>query len=254
MISKWLRGVVGKPLMGMRRHPFPSIAPERPFYAIGDVHGRLDLLQQLLTRLEPSHPLVFVGDYIDRGDYGAQVLRHLQYLDEKSSRTVFCLMGNHEDMLLRFLDEPQQNAQPWMWNGGFETLTSFGIKCSPNELTGEKARRVAGQLRDAMGETLLEWSRARPLTWSSGNVTAVHAALDPTRPVSAQERQVCLWGRGDGFRRPRQDGQWVIHGHTIVDDPSFGDGIISIDTGAFATGRLTAAEIFDGGVRFVTTD
>lgn len=227
-----------------------AIAPAERFYAVGDIHGRLDLLQAILTRIDGDCRTVFVGDYIDRGDYSAQVLRHLHHLSETSKGRVICLLGNHEEMLLRFLEDPEQVSGLWFRNGGLQTLASFGIK---NVTPEDNADAVATQLRQAMGEALVTWLSNRPLIWTSGNVSVVHAALDPDKPVEEQPRQTCLWGRPHYSRARRADGQWVVHGHTIVDQARIMRGVISIDTGAFATGRLTAAEVFPSGVRFTST-
>ncbi len=252
MVTSWIKGFIGRARPG-RETSVPGIAPDERFVVVGDIHGRLDLLQALLMRVEDDCPLIFVGDYIDRGDYSAQVLRHLQHFDTAANRPVVCLMGNHEDMLLRFLNEPGRYAHHWFRNGGFQTLASFGITEFDLHPTNEIAEAVAGKLKQVMGAGLLSWLRDRPLIWSSGNVTVVHAALDPDLTVDDQQRQVCLWGHPMFPRRRRADGQWVVHGHTIIDRPRVNNGVVSVDTGAFATNRLTAAEIYRGGVRFVST-
>ncbi len=234
--------------------PVSTIAPDQRFYAIGDIHGRLDLLQSLLSRLDPNIPLVFVGDYIDRGGYGAQVLHQLRHLNLAPNRQVVCLLGNHEEMLLKFVDDPARFGRHWLRNGGAHTLASFGISGVDEFTIRERPEFIAGQLQRAMGENLLTWLQERPLTWTSGNVTAVHAALDPSLSVADQSRQVCLWGHPKFFQQQRRDGQWVVHGHTIVDAPYVHNGVVSIDSGAFFSGRLTAAEILEGNIRFISTE
>ncbi|MCX8954657.1 serine/threonine protein phosphatase, partial [Ruegeria sp. NA] len=92
-----------------------------------------------------------------------------------------------------------------------------------------------------------------PLTWTSGNVTFVHAALDPRQSIQSQDRQICLWGHPMFPRLARSDAQWVVHGHTIVNQPRVKNRVVSIDTGAFASGRLTAVEIDSGSVGFLST-
>lgn len=253
MDKAWISGLLGRGATQGGDRFATEIAPADRFFAIGDIHGRLDLLQALLPQIDATCPLVFVGDYVDRGDHGAQVLRQLHHFSETSGGRVTCLLGNHEEMLLRFVEDPKRVGGLWLQNGGLQTLASFGVTDIAGVTGGEGAVAVARQLRQAMGEDLLNWLATRPLTWSNGNVTAVHAALDPRSPVEAQQRQVCLWGHPMFPQHPRADGQWVVHGHTIVAHPRAKDGIVSIDTGAFATSRLTAAEIFRGGVRFIST-
>ncbi len=253
MVRDWIKGLFDKRDAQASLPVMPEIAPDQPFIAIGDIHGRLDLLQDLLPRLDDSCPWVFVGDYVDRGAYSAQVLHQLRHLSETSGGRVTCLLGNHEEMLLRFVDDPKRVSRLWLQNGGVQTLASFGITGVAEAILGEPAVEIAEELQRVMGEDLLSWLRDRPLTWTSGNITVVHAALDPRHPISAQPRDICLWGHPMLTREPREDGQWVLHGHTIVDPARAENGVISIDTGAFVTNRLTAAEVFQGGVRFTST-
>ncbi|WP_298849221.1 metallophosphoesterase [uncultured Ruegeria sp.] len=230
-----------------------DIAPAEQLTAVGDIHGRLDLLQALLPRLNDQRPLVFVGDYIDRGPYSAQVLRQLHHLSKTSEGRVQCLLGNHEEMLLRFVDDPQRYINLWFHNGGLQTLASFGIPLPSETEISEHGPELAKQLRRAMGKDLLTWLADLPLTWTSGNVALVHAALDPRQPLNEQSRQICLWGHPMFPRLSRCDTQWVVHGHTIVNRPRIRNRVVSIDTGAFASGRLTAVEIQSGSVRFLST-
>lgn len=230
-----------------------DVAPAEKVTAVGDIHGRLDLLQAVLPRLDDQSPLVFLGDYIDRGAYSAQVLRHLHHLSEASDGRVQCLLGNHEEMLLQFVNDPERYARLWFHNGGAETLSSFGLEC-PDELdSGKHLPELAERLRHKMGDSLLDWLANLPLTWTSGNVTFVHAALDPRQSIQSQDRQICLWGHPMFPRLARSDAQWVVHGHTIVSHPRVKNRVVSIDTGAFASGRLTAVEIDSGSVGFLST-
>ncbi|SHF18508.1 serine/threonine protein phosphatase 1 [Ruegeria intermedia] len=249
MLRSWIKKLVGASPTGNTA----TLAPEHRFYVVGDIHGRLDLLQQILTQLDPDVPVVFTGDYIDRGDHSAQVLRHLRHLSGGATRLVVCLLGNHEEMLLRFLHDPERTHRLWMRNGGYQTLLSFGLGGLTPDMTTDQAVGAADQLRRAMGAPLLDWLEGLPLSWSNGNVAIVHAALDPRKDCDRQSRDVCLWGHPEFLTRPRSDGMWVVHGHTIVPQPRIRNRVVSIDTGAFATGRLTAAEIGPGKVRFLNT-
>lgn len=243
-----------KKLLGLNSDKsFPPPCPDVPFFAIGDVHGRLDLLERVLDQLPPEPPLVLVGDYVDRGENSAGVLRRLFELSQDSRREVICLKGNHEDMMLRFLDDPERRGGVWLRNGGLQTLASFGVSGVTERMDPESARRVSRALAQAMGASLIDWIRALPHRWKSGNVAVVHAGADPKRPIAEQEAQTLIWGHPDFPAMPRPDGLWILHGHTIKDQPKFGNGIISIDTGAYATGRLTAAGVSQGNVEFLTT-
>ncbi|MAU52947.1 MAG: serine/threonine protein phosphatase [Roseovarius sp.] len=233
------------------------IRPDQAFVAIGDVHGRSDLLfaiDEPLERQAGGLPVVFVGDYVDRGEQSREVLQLLMQATAQDPQRVTCLMGNHERMLLDVLDAPETHGARWLRNGGLQTLASFGVappQGPKNELDALLDMRAA--LAEAMGRAMIDWLRARPLAWQSGNVWVVHAGADPAQPMTQQAEEVLLWGHPRFRRELRADGQWVIHGHTIVETPQARDGRIAIDTGAYATGRLTAALVDPDGVRFLQT-
>lgn len=243
------------PEPGRALHAPPK--PDMDFLAIGDVHGRADLLLKLDRVIEadrPGWPVVFLGDYIGRGDESREVLQLLMSVAPDGDPPVTCLMGNHERMLLDFLDNPARNARRWLKNGGLQTLASYGV--APPRAAGDDPAALEAlrdRLADAMGAAVIDWLRARPLTWRSGDVWAVHAGADPAVPIEAQAPEVLLWGHRDFPRHPRADGQWVVHGHTVVETPGMAEGRIAVDTGAYATGRLTAAAISRDGVTFLQT-
>jgi serine/threonine protein phosphatase 1 len=239
MLSKWFR-------LGSAPAPFAPLAPDQPFTAIGDIHGRADLLGRLLDN-PPDHQIICVGDYVDRGDDSADVLRLLHNRPD-----IICLSGNHEEMMLRFLEDPAIHGRRWLRFGGLQTLASFGIG-TVTESSGANVMKVAAaSLRDAMGESLLNWMLTMPNRWHSGNVAVVHAGADPAVAIHDQTVNDLHWGHENFEKIRRADDTWVVHGHTIVDTPTAQDGRIAIDTGAYATGRLTAAHIVDGTVSFQT--
>ncbi len=225
---------------------FGPPVPDTPFVAIGDIHGRFDLLTQLLPKL-PDLPIICVGDYVDRGDESAQVLRLLQ------SRTdITCLSGNHEDMMLGFIDRPDRDGGRWLLHGGLQTIASFGLAGISPSARGEELAKLRDALIDQMGDELLSWLRDQPAHWQSGNVAVLHAGADPKRPISDQKPQTLRWGHKDFLSTERTDGMWVIYGHTVVEDPKIEAGRVAIDTGAYATGKLTAAIVEPDRVQFLT--
>lgn len=241
---------------------WPDPTPEVPVYAVGDIHGCADPLQRLLVAIdadavERGHraEIVFVGDYIDRGEQSADVLRFLQMLTGEYEGDVTCLMGNHERMMLDFLEDPLENGPRWLRYGGAQTIASFGLKLPGAGTATDGAQLVdlAFDLRAAMGEDLVRWLTRLPEWWNSGNVWIVHAGADPDLPMEEQYGRTLLWGT-DAYRaRPRDDGQWVVTGHTPVPAPGAAEGRIDVDTGAvYDGGRLTAAALSpDGAVRFL---
>lgn len=240
MLRSWLAKLLA------RSQPVAPLSPGGPFCAIGDIHGRFDLLTRLLTKLEPELQVICVGDYVDRGEHSAEVLRFLQAHPE-----ITCLMGNHEQMLLSFLDDPKAAGPRWLRYGGLQTLASFGVAGVSDTSQGADLEKACEALTAAMGEDLITWLRRLPLSWQSGNIFVTHAGCDPAVPVDEQSASHLLWGHPEFFKMPLQDGNWVLHGHTIVDAPSAEAGRISIDTGAFATGRLTAAVVKGQAVEFL---
>lgn len=227
---------------------WPMPAPDRPLAVIGDIHGCDDALARLLNRLDPALDLVLVGDYVDRGEQSAAVLRRVMDLPG-----AVCLRGNHEQMLLDFVAAPERAGPRWLRNGGLQTLASFGITRITPATSGPRLTEAAVALCAAMGPTMLDWLGALPLVHRSGTVAFVHAAADPARPIDRQQDADLLWGHPAFLRGERSDGIWVVHGHTIVETPHARAGRIAVDTGAYATGRLTAAVLGQGDVRFVTT-
>ena len=230
---------------------FPPPVPDEPFYAIGDIHGRADLLQTLLSTIhaeEPDIRLVFVGDYVDRGPSSKEVLDILQALRRQTGPEPIFLMGNHERMCLDYIEDPGTGAERWLRHGGLQTVSSF---------TAAPAGGDTSALRDhfvrAMGPATLGFLKSLRFSWRSGNVAVVHAATDPALPYDMQPESTLLWGHPSFHRLTRADGLWVVHGHTIVEAATARMGRIAIDTGAYATGQLTAARIGPEGIAFLST-
>ena len=215
--------------------------PEELVCLIGDLHGRADLLQRFL-RLRACHfpqaRLVVLGDMIDRGEDSAGVLRLLR---DEAGQGAVCLMGNHEAMLLAALDDPARHGAAWLSHGGLATLMSLGLRCLPRG-PAEMAD-MADALRAALGPDMLAWLRGLPLLWQSGTLVAAHAGLDPARPPRAQLAEVLLWGHRAFAAGRRRDGLWVAHGHVVVERAFGRAGRLALDTGAYATGRLSYALI-----------
>jgi serine/threonine protein phosphatase 1 len=224
-------------------------------YAIGDIHGRADLLEQILDRIDAdlaSNPArtgieVFLGDYIDRGPASREVL-DLLVMRDRSLRSVF-LKGNHESFLTDFLSNPSI-LDHWQYNGGLETLMSYGITPSINANRAKQA-----QLADALGQALPESHRQfigklEP-SFTCGDYFFVHAGVRPGIPLRKQREEDLLWIRQDFLLCEEDFGKIVVHGHTPVPRPDVLPNRINIDTAAFATGQLTCLVLEDDRVDFV---
>lgn len=232
----------------LRNDRRPSSVPEGVrIYAIGDIHGRADLLAPMLSQIEIdialrpiSRPIVvFLGDYIDRGPSSKAVLDLLTN-NEFSFETVF-LKGNHEAFLIKFLDN-SEILNDWRQCGGLETLISFGIKPPINPAPHERAQ-LARSLGNALTTTHRRFLEALKLTFVCGDFVFVHAGLRPLAPIQNQEEDDLLWIRDDFLNWDKDFEKIVVHGHTPVREPDIRANRINIDTGAFATGRLTCMTI-----------
>jgi serine/threonine protein phosphatase 1 len=226
---------------------FADPAPEVPLCVIGDVHGCLPLLEHMLAQVPQDYRIILAGDYIDRGEESAEVLR---YLSARPDLT--CLMGNHENMLLRFLQNPAGEGGRWIRNGGLQTLASFGICGARQQMSSDELRGCRDRLQAAMGEALIAWIASLETSVLSGTVLVAHAGADPCVAADQQEEDALLWGHREFFRTQRRDGIWVVHGHTIVSKPEAERGRIAVDTGAYATGSLSAVCLAGNAPRFLT--
>ena len=212
-------------------------------YAVGDVHGRADLLEQVFAGIDAdinSHPAdvtieIFLGDYIDRGPASSKVLDRL--IDRSRFHRTVCLKGNHETYMLEFLKDPTI-LDEWGRYGGLETLLSYGLTPSLSVDPDERAR-LANALKRALPEKHLRFLESLRTTFSCGDFYFVHAGVRPGIPLKQQSKQDLLWICEDFLIHEEQFEKVIVHGHTPVINPDIRPNRINIDTGAFATGHLT---------------
>lgn len=227
----------------------PKVAEGERIYAIGDVHGRIDLLDRLLDKIADdmaqhqdgrTAKLVLLGDYVDRGEASAAVLAKVEALFADGA---VCLMGNHEAALIDFIEAPVEGAR-WLDFGGLQTLASYGIGlANRRDLHGLSG--AARALGEAMGAHLALLREHLAPYHQSGDVVFVHAALDPTRTLSEQTEDALLWGDEDFVRKGWRDGTLVVHGHYASPEVVCAQGRICVDTGAYYTNVLTALRLDD---------
>lgn len=198
-------------------------------YAIADIHGRADLLELALERIEASPSggtVVFTGDYVDRGPDSKKVIDRLMAGPTDDCWRWICLKGNHEDMMVAAI-RGECDFDWWISNGGAETLSSFGGEIS---------------------ETYLAWADGLSKSHVDGRRIFVHAGADPTMAMTEQTEAMQLWYRCARNQDIHHPEGYVVHGHTPFDDgPVVLEGRCNLDVGAFWTGKLAVA-VFDDDV------
>ena len=226
-------------------------------YVIGDIHGRFDLLlrlhEDILTDAQQKPigdlRIIYLGDYVDRGPSSREVLDFLTSA-QSSKFSVTCLQGNHEAMLLRFLEDASVGPE-WFAYGGLATLMSYGINLSSVGNTEEKLRAAQSALSERFPSAHKSFLESLPTHASLGDYFFVHAGVRPGVPLTAQKDTDLVWIREDFLASKDFHGKIVVHGHSYKTEPEVLPNRIGIDTGAYATGRLTCLVLEAQGTRFL---
>lgn len=246
-------------MFGFRRRPSAPQAPARApaavpvgqvVWAIGDIHGRVDLLRALVPAIwadfadRPSarRTLVFLGDYIDRGPTSKAVLETLADLSDMADIETVFLSGNHEDRMLAFMDEPEQGPR-WCEFGGRETLRSYEIEPPQQDDDVEAWQETSRDLKFRMPRRHQNLLRRLQLSASIGDYFFAHAGARPGVLLEEQSDHDLMWIRNAFLNSPETFDQVVVHGHTPAEDHHSDHRRIGIDTGAYASGRLTALRL-----------
>lgn len=227
-------------------------------YAIGDVHGCDDLLAEahrkvaadLALRPADDHRIIHIGDYIDRGPDAAAVVDRLARMAEADKHGVF-LRGNHEGLLLDFLEDPLGVGPNWLANGGDATLASYGITSSRLFLTGKDCMDFADRLAALVPPSHRAFLSGLDLSARFGDYFFCHAGIRPGVPLDRQRPLDLTWIREEFLLDGRDFGAVVIHGHTPVHEPEALSNRINIDTGAVFGGRLTCLALDGTEHRFL---
>lgn len=238
--------------------PFRTPDGQR-IYAIGDLHGRADLLKQMhamiLQDAALHHPMgnvvVYMGDYLDRGPYVQDTLDELLG-GLPDGFTTYYLRGNHEQIFLDFLKEPAI-LPAWIDLGGLWTLISYGIRPGPPPHTPERCEQLRNDLIANMPDKHLSFLQFLRLHIQLGDYLFVHAGIRPDAPLDQQNPDDLLWMR-DTARLGYQEQEFMlVNGHTIAQEPTLRPYRLGIDTGAYATGVLTCAVFEESRIRFLNT-
>lgn len=250
-------------MFGLFRARKPAPVPCAPegtrIYAIGDIHGRLDLLSALHDMIRQDIDaapacrvvVVYLGDYVDRGFDSRQVVDLLLAEPLPAADTVH-LKGNHEALMLDFLDDGKL-AQVWLANGGDTTLFSYGITANFAAYDETAMLQARISVRETLPASHLAFLRGLAITHAEGNYLFVHAGIRPGIAIEEQREEEVLWIRDPFLTSNADHGYVVVHGHSITDEPEFHDNRISIDTGAYASGRLTCLVLENADRRILST-
>ncbi len=230
----------------------------RRAYVVGDVHGRLDLLDELLALIEAdlaARPvgkahLIFVGDLIDRGPASAQVVERLRSYRQPGLETLF-LLGNHEEVLLRILDGETGLIAKWRRFGGKECMASYGA--DPAAFGRTDDMQALALVRELVPAAHVEFLRGFADTCRFGDYLIVHAGIRPGVEFERQSQTDLRWIREPFLGHRGDHGFVVVHGHTIVPKVEERTNRIAIDTGAYRSGRLTALVIDGPERRYLAT-
>jgi serine/threonine protein phosphatase 1 len=218
-------------------------------YAVGDIHGRIDLLEPLLEKIDldlaarpcPRPVEIFLGDYIDRGPGSREVIDRL--IGRSQSHETVILKGNHETFPLEFLKSPAVLAE-WRNFGGLQMLMSYGIQPSMNPDPAEQIE-LAQKFRDALPPAHATLLATMLHSFTLGDFFFVHAGVKPGVPLDRQAEEHLLWIKEEFLLSDDDYGKMIVHGHTPVAEPDFHPNRINVDTGAYATGKLTCLVIED---------
>jgi len=244
------------PAFSSANAPSPSVPEGVRIYAIGDVHGRADLLDQLLARIDADldrRPIgraiqVFLGDYIDRGPASREVVDRL--VERARSQEIVFLKGNHEAYIVEFMHNPEILDQ-WRQLGGLETLMSYGFRPSISASSAEKME-LAKVFSGGLPQDHHRFLEMLQSSFSCGDFFFVHAGIRPGIPLTQQTEDDLLSIRDDFLSSEEDFGKVIVHGHTPVHVPDIRPNRINIDTGAYATGRLTCLLIERDELLFLT--
>jgi serine/threonine protein phosphatase 1 len=205
----------------------------KKIYAIGDIHGCLENLTQLLNRIDidkQNDTLVFIGDYIDRGKYSREVVDYVIRLQDEY-KNIICLLGNHEQMFLNYLEGVDESL--YLANGGKANLDSYGILLSDD--VEQRKAKLPDKYRKFF-QSLLPY-------YETDKYIFVHAGLRPGLPLKDQTLDDLLWIRYEFIDSKNDFGKTVIFGHTSFMNPLMDINKIGIDTGSVYGGNLTCVEL-----------
>ena len=239
-----------------RRERLESL--DMPTYVIGDVHGRYDLLSMLERKIVadaaglPGRKLIIMlGDYIDRGPASAQVVGRLMAPPPNGFDRI-CLTGNHEMEMLAYIDG-EISLDDWVALGGDATLHSYGVDISTLRQQYPSQKKLDTFIRTWLPDDHLEFLRRLPILLDTPQALFVHAGIDPDRPISDQQDADLVFIRSRFYDSAQPLPKLIVHGHTPIKRADARGLRLNLDTGAFHSGRLTAARLWKGRIHITST-
>jgi serine/threonine protein phosphatase 1 len=241
----------------------PPLAPAAPegtrVYAVGDIHGRADLLHRIQGLIEDDATtapgqrkvIVYLGDYVDRGPESFQVVEHLITHPLDGFESVH-LKGNHEEFLIRFVEDGAM-GMAWMMNGGSATLVSYNVSAFNLLLGRPGLKRAQKRLSGSIPRDHPDFYHGLQLTHVEGDYLFVHAGLRPGIAIDDQKEGDMIWISDPFLESDQGFNKRVVHGHSIETEPDIRAHRIGIDTGAYRSGRLTCLVLEGRDRRFLHT-
>jgi serine/threonine protein phosphatase 1 len=235
----------------------PSFLERGRIYAIGDIHGRSDLLERMITLIRSDVEAntvencvtVTLGDYVDRGPDSRGVIERL--LNNPFPTDFIPLKGNHELLFESFLHKPAIGEQ-WRHLGGLETLVSYGVRVG-SLLRGQNYQEAAQALKAAVPQAHLDFVTSLRTSLSIGRYFLCHAGVRPGVPLERQSEDDLLWIRQPFLASQADFGKIVVHGHTPTEKPEVRPNRINVDTGAYMTNKLSCVVLGKEPPRFLST-
>lgn len=248
------------------KHLFKGNTPVKPdcpadsrIYCIGDIHGRADLLQQVHDKIledaasyNGTKIIIYLGDYIDRGEHSRQVIELLLTRPLPGFDSIY-LRGNHEQTLLDFLIEAEV-AHSWFNYGGLQTLVSYGVRYNKIPTSKNDLLALQNDLKERIPDGHISFFRKTRFFHSCGSYYFVHAGVKPQIALELQRPEEQLWIRDAFIEHTKPFEKIIVHGHTISDKPDFQHNRIGLDTGAYLSGKLSCLVLENDTQRVIQSD